>query len=75
MFLYEPTRWQDIRLMDQLPFTIKCWTYMVFGSALQISGGFFFLSFKPLGKFIRWVKLFLVIFQICGQLNQSEGEY
>lgn len=65
LFLYEPVRWKDIRLMDYFPLTVKMVDLIVFSSALQINDSFFLWTSYPV-KNLRWEELFSVIFQICG---------
>lgn len=67
LFLYEPVRWKDIRLMDYFPLTVKMVDLIVFSSALQINNSFFLWTSYPV-KNLRWEELFSVIFQICGLL-------
>lgn len=67
LFLYEPVRWKDIRLMDYFPLTVKMVDLIVFSSALQINDSFFLWTSYPV-KNLRWEELFSVIFQICGLL-------
>ena len=64
LFLYEPVRWKDIRLMDYFPLTVKMVDLIVFSSALQINNSFFLWTSYPV-KNLRWEELFSVIFQIC----------